>query len=159
MNKYYVAYGSNLNKKQMKKRCPDAKFLGTGTIKDYELLFRGGLNAVATIEPKKGGTVDYGLWEISPADEQKLDRYEGFPNLYRKEQMTLCFEERNIEAMAYIMDPDYVLGIPPQTYYSTIFQGYLDCGFDTERLLEAAQKCADEFNEMCAKKGMQMGRY
>ena len=37
----YIAYGSNLNRGQMALRCPDAKVVGTGEIKDYELLFRG----------------------------------------------------------------------------------------------------------------------
>ena len=36
----YIAYGSNLNRGQMALRCPDAKVVGTGEIKDYELLFR-----------------------------------------------------------------------------------------------------------------------
>lgn len=33
----YVAYGSNLNIRQMKYRCPGAKLYGTGVIEDYEL--------------------------------------------------------------------------------------------------------------------------
>ena len=54
----YIAYGSNLNRAQMALRCPDAKVVGTGEIKDYELLFRGNRNgAVATVEPKKGRLV------------------------------------------------------------------------------------------------------
>ena len=32
MAKLYVAYGSNLNKEQMRYRCPTAKFVGTGII-------------------------------------------------------------------------------------------------------------------------------
>lgn len=33
----YVAYGSNLNFKQMKHRCPTAKLYGIGTVYGYEL--------------------------------------------------------------------------------------------------------------------------
>lgn len=36
MAKLYVAYGSNLNKEQMRYRCPAAKFVGTGIIEGYE---------------------------------------------------------------------------------------------------------------------------
>ena len=39
--KFYVAYGSNLNTIQMKRRCPHAKIYGVGKIKDYRLLFKG----------------------------------------------------------------------------------------------------------------------
>ena len=53
--KYYVAYGSNLNREQMAHRCPDAKLVGTGMLSNYEMVFRGNKsNAVATVEPKKG---------------------------------------------------------------------------------------------------------
>ena len=70
----YIAYGSNLNRAQMALRCPDAKVVGTGEIKDYELLFRGNRNgAVATVEPKKGESVPVLIWEISPRDEFNLD--------------------------------------------------------------------------------------
>ena len=84
----YIAYGSNLNRGQMALRCPDAKVVGTGEIKDYELLFRGNRNgAVATVEPKKGESVPVLIWEISPRDEFNLDRYEGYPRLYGKEML------------------------------------------------------------------------
>lgn len=65
MAKLYVAYGSNLNKQQMKGRCPDAKFVGTGVIENYELQFKGSLyGAHATIAPKEGASVPVGLWTI-----------------------------------------------------------------------------------------------
>ena len=54
----YIAYGSNLNRGQMALRCPDAKVVGTGEIKDNEPVFRGNrTGAVATAQPKKGCAV------------------------------------------------------------------------------------------------------
>ena len=35
--KYYVAYGSNLNREQMAHRCPEAKLVGTGMLSNYEM--------------------------------------------------------------------------------------------------------------------------
>ena len=35
--KLYIAYGSNLNLKQMKYRCPTAKLLDIGVVENYEL--------------------------------------------------------------------------------------------------------------------------
>ena len=47
--KIYLAYGSNLNLAQMKKRCPEAKVIGKANLRDYQLLFRGaGKGADAT---------------------------------------------------------------------------------------------------------------
>ena len=54
----YVAYGSNLNFKQMKHRCPTAKLYGIGTVYGYELQFKGSpASAFATIMPKEGTSV------------------------------------------------------------------------------------------------------
>ena len=41
MNYYYLAYGSNLNVNQMKRRCPRAKIVGSTIIDDYRLMFKG----------------------------------------------------------------------------------------------------------------------
>ena len=52
----YIAYGSNLNKEQMARRCPTARYVGTGMVEGYELKFKGRPEgAYATIDPKKGG--------------------------------------------------------------------------------------------------------
>ena len=41
--KLYIAYGSNLNLKQMKYRCPTAKLIGKGVVENYGLQFKGAL--------------------------------------------------------------------------------------------------------------------
>ena len=51
----YFAFGSNLNQKQMKKRCKDSKYIGCYSLKNYKLVFRnfylGG--GVADIQKQK----------------------------------------------------------------------------------------------------------
>lgn len=41
MRKLYVAYGSNLDKEQMKYRCPEAHPLQSGYLKNWQLIYRG----------------------------------------------------------------------------------------------------------------------
>jgi gamma-glutamylcyclotransferase (GGCT)/AIG2-like uncharacterized protein YtfP len=138
MNKLYLAYGSNLNLEQMAYRCPWAKPVGTTTLKNYRLIFRGEQgHAVATIEPMKGETVPCLLWEITQADETALDRYEGFPFLYRKETVQVRLGRKNVDAMVYIMNESKPIGKPSCYYYSTIFEGYKSSGFDAEILKKA----------------------
>ena len=84
----YVAYGRNLNKEQMKYRCPKAKLYGTGMIHNYELQFKGRpTSAYATISPKEGASVPVAVWEIKPSDERALDYYEGYPSHYYKQDI------------------------------------------------------------------------
>ena len=137
-NKLYLAYGSNLNLEQMGYRCPYAVPLGTAELSGYRLLFRGGKgNAVATVEPEGKFSVPVLLWEITPRDEEALDRYEGWPNLYRKEAVTVNFEGKPVEAMVYIMNEGPPLGEPGRQYLTTIWQGYLSAGFEADPLNEA----------------------
>ena len=72
--KKYIAYGSNLNLEQMARRCPTAKVIGAGEIRDHELLFRGYReSAVATVEPKKGASVPVLIWEIGPLPDTDMN--------------------------------------------------------------------------------------
>lgn len=140
--KIYLAYGSNLNLQQMSRRCPYASVLGTTTLEGYELLFRGyHESAVATVEPKEGSSVPVLLWQTTDFDELCLDRYEGFPHLYRKENITVEFEGKEVEAYIYIMNDGRPINSPSCGYYTTIREGYIDCGFDINFLKESALKC------------------
>lgn len=137
-NKLYLAYGSNLNLEQMANRCPTAKVVGNSKINGYRLLFRGAhAGAVATIEPFKGESVPVLAWEITPADEAALDRYEGWPFLYRKETIKVRLNGKTVQAMVYIMNEGRPLGQPSCYYYSTILEGYKSAGFDVEILRKA----------------------
>lgn len=132
-NKLYVAYGSNLNLEQMARRCPKAKVVGIGNLKDYQLTFR----RVATIEPEKGAITPVGVWEITPADERALDIYEGYPSYYRKETVTVeMYDGTERQAMVYIMNSGAPM-MPPSSYYDTIEQGYNDVGLDLKYLKAA----------------------
>ena len=138
--KYYIAYGSNLNKEQMAVRCPDAYPIGTGVINNAELVFRSNFRGcgVANVEPKKGSKVPIGIWAISDKDEKALDRYEGYPYLYDKETMMLNMDGDKVEAMIYLMNPGQMLTIPSLGYLNTIRKGYRDFGFPTKELYRRA---------------------
>ena len=139
-NKIYLSYGSNLNLEQMKRRCPYAIPLGVTELSGYSLLFRGDINsAVATVEPDDFGCVPALLWEITPRCEEALDRFEGWPDLYRKEMVTVTFDSKKIEAMLYIINGQS-LGQPSKSYLNVIREGYISAGFNTAILDEAVEK-------------------
>ena len=150
MKRYYLAYGSNLNVKQMVLRCPDAKPLGTGEIAGYRLLFKGSKSgAYLTIEPQEGAKVPVAVWEVSEADEKKLDRYEGFPVFYYKKELRLQYKDirtggrRTVNAFAYIMYENRPIGIPSNFYMRTCLEGYDAFFFDRKVLAAAYDKCRE----------------
>ena len=78
--KYYLAYGSNLNIRQMQMRCPGARPVGTTVLQGYELLLKGSkTGSYLTIEKKRGGKVPGGIGQVTEQHEKALDRYEGVP--------------------------------------------------------------------------------
>ena len=118
---------------QMEKRCPGATVVGTGEVKGYELLFRG----VATIEPRENTSVPVLLWKILPQNERALDRYEGWPHLYRKENLEVEIEGKGVSAMVYVMNDGRQAAMPSDYYYDVIAEGYRTAGMD-EDVLKAA---------------------
>ena len=102
--KLYIAYGSNMDIRQMSFRCPTAKLIGTSEVEGYRLLFKGSqTGAYATIEKADGYKVPVIVWEIGETDERNLDRYEGFPTFYYKKDLTVSVNGKREKAMAYIM--------------------------------------------------------
>jgi len=150
--RYYLAYGSNLNVRQMRMRCPSARVIGTAEIKDYELLFKGShTGAYLTIEPKSGGSVPVAVWSVTDEDEAALDRYEGFPTFYYKKEMQLPIKgiksgkTRIRDCFVYIMHEERSIGIPSLAYVSVCLEGYISFGFDEHFLAEAQLKSEEAF--------------
>lgn len=137
----YIAYGSNLNLEQMRYRCPTAEMIGSTVLRDWRLMFRGSnFSAVATIERKQGSKVPVIIWRIQPEDEAALDRYEGWPHLYRKETLRLTVNGKRIYAMVYIMnEARHPYGAPSAGYFNTICEGYANANFDTSILYDAVK--------------------
>lgn len=136
MDKLYVAYGSNLNMEQMKRRCPNAVRVASGYLNNWELLYRGSrTGSYATIRRKSGKKVPVGLWRITPSDELHLDAYEGYPTFYHKQNVYVTLQnDTKKKAMVYIMRKSAPIGRPSDAYISTIKQGYEDFMLDKDYL-------------------------
>ena len=123
----YFAFGSNLNQKQMKRRCKDSKYIGCYSLKNYKLVFRnyflGG--GVADIQKDKNSTVLGAIYKISKKDEKELDVYEDYPKTYIKKYFKILGKK----VMFYYM-PKKTMHVPPsKRYLNLIIQGYKDCGY------------------------------
>lgn len=135
----YVAYGSNLNVKQMGHRCPSAKIVTTALLPDWKLMFKGSKSgSYLTIEKCEGEDVPVALWSVTDADIRSLDIYEGFPSFYYKKWLRIrCDDGKWRKAFVYIMHEDRPIGIPTPTYVGTCATGYHEFGFDLKYLRDA----------------------
>lgn len=144
MKKYYIAYGSNLNIVQMKRRCPTAITYGKGIIKDYRLLFKGSKSgSFLTIEKASGYKVPVAVWLVEEEDERRLDIYEGYPTFYYKKEMKInckVIDTGNVEELdcfVYIMHENRKIGIPSDLYLKVCLDGYQLFGFNPIKIKEA----------------------
>lgn len=139
--KYYLAYGSNLNKEQMKHRCPEAVPVGHSVIEGYRLVFRRGY---LTVEEADGQHVPVGVWRITKDDEKALDRYEGYPRFYYKDSFPMRFDgsiKVDVPCLIYIMQDGHPIRKPTDEYFYTVYEGYKDFGItDREPLIRAYEE-------------------
>lgn len=95
----YFAYGSNMDFMQMIGRCPDCSPLGVATLLNYKITER----EFADIDYEHNECVCGVLYEISIRDLLALDRYGGFPNFYIRKVVSVNFEGKRFDAIAYQM--------------------------------------------------------
>ena len=133
MSKLYMAYGSNLNKDQMRYRCPTARAVGSAMIYGHERVFRGVADIMKSKDPNM--YIPVGIWEIEPADEYALDAYEG----YRPDEPSEgLYDKIKVAGIMTYQMTRRDIAKPSKQYFNTILQGYHDFGLDTNYLLDAA---------------------
>ena len=131
----YFAYGSNLNKKQMKAHCPDAKPRYSAVLPNYQLIFTGWSRilkgATASIKPVRGQKVQGAVWDISESDLRHLDQFEGYPGISNRITLLVLKDDGTaIKALTYIKKVQGEEGKPTSEYLAGIRQGYIDWGIE-----------------------------
>jgi len=133
MTMYYFAYASNMNRRQMAERCPDAKVKAVATLPNFKLIFTGysrlRKGAVATIRGSQGDKVIGAVYEISEAGLRKLDKYENYPVDYKHIDVRVFTDSgETYDAVTFIKARQEEEGQPSPEYRAIIQQGYRDRG-------------------------------
>jgi gamma-glutamylcyclotransferase len=124
----YFAYGSNMERVQLKRRCPKAKFVSAAVLPDHELVFSGNSRmwggAIADIRATAGKKIEGVLWEISESERKALDEYEGYPDLYvRTEVQVRTTAGKVVTAFAYVMANPGREASPSKPYKRLLISG------------------------------------
>jgi len=130
---YYFAYASNMNRKQMTERCPEAKARALATLPNFKLVFTGysrlRKGAVATIRGSQRDKVIGAVYEISEAGLRKLDKHENYPVDYKHLDVRVFTDgDETFDAVTYIKARQEEEGKPSPEYLGGIQQGYRDWG-------------------------------
>ncbi len=137
---WYFAYGSNMNRAQMRSRAGQIFEEQPARLENYELLFnkkaRGGY-ASANIHPAPGKTVHGVLYKIAETSFRNLDRFESAPEHYRRIEVNVTDGAgKKIAAQIYIATR-VEKGLRPAPHYlQTILDGAGEHGLPAEYIGE-----------------------
>ena len=99
---FYFAYGSNMNRPAMKRRCPGAQAIGPASLEGYR--FFVGLEGWGSVAPGAGDVVHGVLWRLTPRDIAALHAYELLhQGLYDVRHLPVRIEGRRVRAMIYLL--------------------------------------------------------
>jgi len=115
----YFAYGSNLDKTQMGRRCPQAIRRSKAMLPGYRFIIncRGVASIVADDQSKVEGL----LWVLTENDEKALDHCEGVSSGYYEKRWldVIMPDSSEIKALVYIATTN-VIGTPRHGYLEKI---------------------------------------
>ena len=116
----YAAYASNMDTKRMAERCPHSPSRGPGWLQGWRLTFGGediGWDgALATIVEDVGSRVFVMLYDVTTADEARLDQWEGVDiGVYRKLRLRVHTLDGDDLAWMYVL-AGYEGGLPSARY-------------------------------------------
>ncbi|WP_199749156.1 gamma-glutamylcyclotransferase [Amycolatopsis sp. WAC 01376] len=120
----YAAYGSNMEPAQMLERAPHSPMAGTGWLEGWRLTFGGEdigwEGALATIVEDPGSRVFVVLYDVTPLDEDGLDRWEGGElGIHNKIRLRVQTMEGSVLAWLYVLD-GYEGGLPSARYLGVL---------------------------------------
>jgi cation transport regulator ChaC len=97
----HFAYGSNMDRAAMARRCPGATCLGRAILDDHRFLVT--TDGYASVLRAPGEQVHGVLWRLTPRDLAALNAYENLESgLYSRVMMPVRSEERHISALVYL---------------------------------------------------------
>jgi hypothetical protein len=116
----YAAYATNLDPEVMSRKAPHSPLRSTGWLQDWRLTFGGEDRSwegpLATVVEAPGDEVYVALYDLTEADETRLDASEGMDiGLFRKIRVRVKTLEGDVVAWTYVLD-DYEGGLPTAKY-------------------------------------------
>jgi len=139
----YFAYGSNLDREQMRARCDTAELHTRAILREHALAFTGHsrrwAGPVATVVPSRNAIVEGLLYILGAADLRSLDRHEGHPLVYRRTRLRVTDEHgRELRAEVYVQRARRP-GVPSPDYARVLRRAYQRLGFDARSLAASAE--------------------
>lgn len=129
---YNFSFGSNMSSNRLLARLPNAKRIGTATLKGYQLTFNMAFSdgsGKCTIVPSDApDAIVYGVvYELNEAEKAILDEIEG-PNYDCVDIEVMLLNQQSIKAHCYIANALDDTLLPYDWYVKHVYRGALEAG-------------------------------
>lgn len=166
---YYFAYGSNMNWRQMQRRCPSARFVCIARLPGYEFAIARHSRlrdcGTANIFPKAESTVWGVVYEVSESEMLIMDRFEDGYSRYKRFVYKFGIADSEpqpepeasgapsmLEVIVYIAPKETSVPLPNAEYKRLMFEGARHWQLPADYCLMLAQlKAAEEEKRLTAK--------
>ncbi len=133
MQKYFIAYGTNILSDELAKSFPEAKIISYGYVKNYALEFVGyNGHAIAVAVKKKGEKLPVAIWDFPKEMRHTLSNFESFPYLYERKTVTAHVGKMRLKGEIYIPKQELNYGNPSNEYLQTLRDAYQEAGFNPQ---------------------------
>jgi hypothetical protein len=120
----HFAYGSNMSRMLMLRRCPTAVPLGAARLDGWRFIVTR--DGYASIVPAPGEVVQGVLWRLTPRDLAAVNAYESLDSgLYRRRVLPVTHGRQRLSALVYI-GQERRAGRPRPGYQDLVVQAARD---------------------------------
>src|ERR1700754_4961477 len=97
----HFAYGSNMSRVLMQRRCPTAAAIGVARLDGWRFIVTR--DGYASITPAPGAAVQGVLWRLAPRDLAAVNAYESLDSgLYRRRMVGVVHGGQRVAALVYV---------------------------------------------------------
>jgi hypothetical protein len=128
----YFAYGANLDRDHMRQTAPGAVLVGPAILADHRVTI--GRAGYGTLVPAPGEHVPGVVWQLTPADEAALDRFEGVDRGFYIKETREVATASGIEPMMVYVAVDQRPGVASSDYVRRIADAALAAGLPPQHV-------------------------
>jgi hypothetical protein len=122
----HFAYGSNMDRAAMRRRCPTAAAIGPARLDGWRFVITR--DGYASVVPAPGDDVHGLLWQLRPRDLAALNAYEALERgLYRRRTIPVVSPHGRLPALVYVAR-DGGAGRPQPGYQESVVTAARDVG-------------------------------
>lgn len=134
MTNQYFAYGSNMNRDQMTRRCPGSEYGSLAVLRGWAYFING--NGYAGVEERPGSETHGCIWTLRESDWFALDQYEAVSEGFYERillEVEVGADRFKREVWVYL-SIDRAYGRPSANYQRIVEEGGREIGLPSEHL-------------------------